>query len=101
MGIRCRDFSRSHGTFHPHVSVVPAVPLIRGGAVRLVELGQPAGPVSSATGDLTYNGMDPSDPTTYVRPYSPRPGMIDYLNFDPFASAGAVGPRDLRYWANS
>lgn len=29
-----------------------------------------------------YQGMDPSDPATYVRPWNPQPGMIDYLNFD-------------------
>jgi hypothetical protein len=101
MGIRCRDFSRSHGTFHPHVSVVPAGQLIRGGGLRMVQLGGPAGPVSSAAGDLAYTGMDPSDPSTYVRPYAPQAGMIDRLNFDPFLSGQAVGPRDLRYWGNS
>lgn len=29
-----------------------------------------------------YNGMDPSDPVTWTRPYAPQPGMIGYLNFD-------------------
>jgi hypothetical protein len=36
-----------------------------------------------------------------VRPYAPQAGMIDRLNFDPFLSGQAVGPRDLRYWGNS
>jgi hypothetical protein len=26
--------------------------------------------------------MDPSDPTSYVRPYNPQPGMIALLNYD-------------------
>lgn len=30
----------------------------------------------------TFMGMDPSDPLTWVRPWSPQPGMIAYLNFD-------------------
>lgn len=29
-----------------------------------------------------YMGMDPSAPTTWVRPYNPQPGMIARLNFD-------------------
>jgi hypothetical protein len=29
-----------------------------------------------------YQGMDPSDPATYTRPWNPRPGMIAYLNYD-------------------
>jgi len=49
-----------------------------GGALGL------AGPVSRANGDLTYNGMDPSDPRTWVRPYNPQPGMCALFNFDPF-----------------
>jgi hypothetical protein len=31
--------------------------------------------------------MDPSDPTTWVRPYNPQPGMVAQLNFDPFREA--------------
>jgi hypothetical protein len=42
----------------------------------------PAGPVGPTPGGLSYNGMDPSDPTTYVRQYNPQPGMIARLNFD-------------------
>jgi len=29
-----------------------------------------------------FNGMDPSAPATYTRPWNPAPGMIAYLNFD-------------------
>jgi hypothetical protein len=53
-----------------------------GGAVALVPLGQPAGVVSQPGSDHPFQGMDPSDPKTYVRPYRPAPGMIAYLNFD-------------------
>lgn len=28
-----------------------------------------------------YLGMDPSDPTTYIRPFVPTQGMISYLNW--------------------
>lgn len=30
----------------------------------------------------TFNGMDPSDPRTHVRPWNPQPGMIGRLNWD-------------------
>jgi hypothetical protein len=36
----------------------------------------------------TFNGMDPSDPSTYVRPWNPQPGMIGRLNFDGAAVQG-------------
>jgi hypothetical protein len=29
-----------------------------------------------------WKGMDPSDPATWVRQWSPQPGMIGFLNFD-------------------
>lgn len=29
-----------------------------------------------------YNGMDPSAPGTWVRPWNPQPGMVAFLNFD-------------------
>jgi hypothetical protein len=28
-----------------------------------------------------YLGMDPSDPTTWIRPFNPAPGMISWLNW--------------------
>lgn len=28
-----------------------------------------------------YLGMDPSDPSTWPRPFNPAPGMISYLNW--------------------
>lgn len=33
-------------------------------------------------GGRPFAGMDPSEPSTYVRPWNPQPGMISYLNFD-------------------
>ena len=52
-----------------------------GGALTIV--GGPAGPVGPVPGtDLGFQGMDPSNPLTWVRPYNPVPGMISFLNFD-------------------
>jgi hypothetical protein len=39
-------------------------------------------------GAQPFKGMDPSDPTTYVRPWRPAPGMVAYLNFDGAARQG-------------
>jgi hypothetical protein len=78
-----RSFIRPYGHWDPHVSITPAgYPLHNGALV----LGGPAGPVSRGGTDLTYNGMDPSDPRTWVRPYNPQPGMVALMNFDPFLS---------------
>jgi hypothetical protein len=69
--------------WHPYASGYDLGPEIRsGGAVALVQLGAPAGVVTQPGSDHPYQGMDPSDPTTYVRRYNPAPGMIAYLNFD-------------------
>ena len=77
-----RSYFRRYPRFHQHTSSTPwgghPGP---GGALYL---GGPAGPVSRGGSDLTYNGMDPSDSRTWVRPYSPQPGMVALLNFDPF-----------------
>lgn len=85
-----RSYPATYAKWHPVVSEVPRAPGIRsGGSVRIslsprmsVELGQPAGPVTQPGGDHPYQGMDPSDPNTYVRPYRPARGMIAWLNFD-------------------
>jgi hypothetical protein len=37
--------------------------------------------VANMSGPL-FQGMDPSNPATFVRPWNPAPGMISYLNFD-------------------
>jgi hypothetical protein len=64
----------------PHITPYGARPC-RGGGVA-VQLGGPAGPVGPTPNGMSFNGMDPSDPTTYVRPYNPQPGMIAWLNYD-------------------
>lgn len=74
---RTRPFPATYSQRHPHVTVSAAfdghpvgqgVPVMNPMPVRLN--GQP------------YNGMDPSNPVSWVRPWNPAPGMISYLNFD-------------------
>jgi hypothetical protein len=50
-----------------------------GGAVTLTA-GGPTGMRRGRTG-YGYLGMDPSDPSTWPRPFVPSTGMISYLNF--------------------
>ena len=52
---------------------------IMGGATIL----NTAGWVGMRRGNTGYGylGMDPSDPSTYIRPFNPVPGMIGYLNW--------------------
>jgi hypothetical protein len=76
--VMARSFSRRYGHWDPLVSGTPY-----GAGLHLGALGL-AGPVSMAGNDRTYNGMDPSDPQTWVRPYNPQPGMCAQFNFDPF-----------------
>ena len=93
-----RPMPRTWSHFHPFAWVWGHGDLMRGGQVHL---GGPAGPVSRGDGsDIGYNGMDPSDPGTWVRPYNPVGGMVALLNFDPFLGEGGerTGPRDLKYW---
>ncbi len=79
--VMARSYSRRYGRWDQYVSGSPAVYPLHNGALVL---GGPAGPVSRGDSDLTYNGMDPSDPRTWVRPYNPQPGMAALFNFDPF-----------------
>lgn len=52
-----------------------------GGALAVIP--GPGGPVGPVPGtDLSHNGMDPSDPVTWTRPYVPMAGMVARLNFD-------------------
>jgi hypothetical protein len=37
--------------------------------------------VANMSGPL-FQGMDPSNPATFTRPWNPQPGMIAQLNFD-------------------
>jgi len=39
-------------------------------------------PLPVGQGGEPFNGMDPSNPVSWVRPWNPQPGMIAYLNFD-------------------
>lgn len=39
-------------------------------------------PLPVGMGGQPYNGMDPSAPVSWVRPWNPAPGMVAYLNFD-------------------
>lgn len=57
----------------------PGGGLMGGGAVILTSRGA-TGMKRGNTG-YGYLGMDPSDPTTWPRPFAPSSGMISYLNF--------------------
>lgn len=52
---------------------------LMGGAVTLTARGW----TGSKLGNTGYGylGMDPSDPTTWPRPFVPSSGMISYLNY--------------------
>src|ERR1700722_10995406 len=84
MQVMRRPLSRQYSRWHQHVCTTTGTPVRGGGgALTLVPLYGPAdlvGPVGSA--DHPYQGMDPSDPITWVRQYNPQPGMISYLNLD-------------------
>jgi hypothetical protein len=82
-----RPLRRTWPIGHAAPWIVPTSGLrqILGGGLTMAPLGcgGPAGPVGPFPGtDRGYQGMDPSDPATYVRPYRPQPGMIAYLNYD-------------------
>jgi|SRR5580658_3196773 hypothetical protein len=81
-----RSFGRNTHPFEPTPWVTGSCGHPLGfGAVGL------AGPVSNIGNDRTNNGMDPSDPSSWVRPYNPQPGMCAQFNFDPFL--GGEPPR--------
>jgi hypothetical protein len=82
-----RPIERRYSSWHPHVSGTTHGQLQRGGAVTLTGPGFPGtigiGDLPNLPGrNIWFNGMDPSDPTTWIRPYRPAPGMISYLNLD-------------------
>lgn len=56
---------------------------LMGGAVILTAGGR-TGMARGRTG-YGYLGMDPSDPSTWPRPFVPTSGMISYLNFGALA----------------
>lgn len=71
-----RPMERGYGHRHPHVRVTGLGELTRpGGTVALA-------PLSATDAGPVFKGMDPSDPSTWVRQWNPQPGMIAYLNFD-------------------
>ena len=52
----------------------------------------------SVPGAMPYSGMDPSDPSTYIRPWNPQAGMIGRLNYD---GAQVQGNSDMGgLWSN-
>lgn len=72
-----RPFPMTYGTVHPHVHVSVAFRSrpCSGGAMVL-------GPLPVGQDGQPFMGMDPSAPSTWVRPWNPQPGMIGFLNFD-------------------
>lgn len=52
---------------------------LAGGAVALNTAGWVG--ISRGNSGYGYLGMDPSDATTWPRPFNPAPGMIAYLNW--------------------
>jgi hypothetical protein len=98
-----RPMGRTCDQWHQHVWATDGGEMIRGGALTLAPLYGPAGlvgPVGST--DHPFQGMDPSDPVTWVRPYAPQPGMISYLNRDgakPNPAGGVQrGPQPFLFW---
>jgi hypothetical protein len=79
-----RPVGRGYSQWHPHVAATTNQGRVLAlGGLTLAPLYGPAGlvgPVGST--DHPYQGMDPSDPITWTRPYNPQPGMISYLNID-------------------
>lgn len=73
-----KPFIRAYSTTHPVPHVTDGIPVRPAARVALVMAPLPVG----QPGNLPFDGMDPSDPVTYVRPWNPRGGMIAYLNFD-------------------
>jgi hypothetical protein len=49
-----------------------------GGALVMAPFVKPTG----VGAGIVFAGMDPSDPSTYIRPWRPQPGMVARLNFD-------------------
>lgn len=73
-----RPVTRGYGTVHH-----PAVTFSDGFAGRPCHGSAPslAAHPWSMSGPA-YKGMDPSDPSTWIREWQPSGGMISYLNFD-------------------
>lgn len=71
------------------------------GTMRPLPGGAPAvtGPLPvTRPGQLPYTGLDPSDPTTWTRPYNPQPGMVARLNFNGASLQGSTATGGV--WKN-
>lgn len=75
--MRHRSYPMAYSQSHPHVTVSAAFRQRPGMGGALVMFPLPVG-----VNGQPYNGMDPSAPATWVRPWNPQPGMIARLNFD-------------------
>jgi hypothetical protein len=105
MRVMRRAFPRYHSLWHPHAHGTAGCGRPAGGGFLTVSLTPQLGPFGKVTqpgGDHPYQGMDPSDPATWTRPYNPQPGMISYLNRDgaqPNPAGGVQrGPQGLFFW---
>jgi hypothetical protein len=72
-----RQFPASYSADHPAAAITHGFPGRPCGGGALV-----MAPLPSGVNGQPYNGMDPSAPVTWVRPWNPQPGMIAKLNFD-------------------
>lgn len=75
-----RPFRRTWSETSPVLAGMPGdgTRPLAGGTVAMPSWFKPQG----VPGGLVYAGMDPSDPSTYVRPWRPVPGMVARFNFD-------------------
>jgi len=74
---RTRAFPMSYSQSHGHVTVSDS---FKG---RPCQAWAPVmAPLQAGINGQPYNGMDPSAPVTWVRPWNPQPGMVARLNFD-------------------
>jgi hypothetical protein len=74
-----RPFGWTYSGYHRPVAVTPGFDGRPVSGYVVPPLWQLAVAANAST---PYAGMDPSDPTTYVRPWNPQPGMVARLNFD-------------------
>ena len=75
-----RPFRRTWSETHPLVTVSDEHPVRPGNG--MAPLMAPWFRPQEAGSGLVFAGMDPSDPSTYVRTWNPQPGMVGRLNFD-------------------
>jgi len=77
-----RPFPRTYTETGPHATVSVGVNPLPGGALRITA------PLPVAIpGQQPYAGLDPSNPSTWVRRYNPQPGMIALFNYNGAAVA--------------